>query len=164
MVAALSRISHWCRSCSRDQREGASSCIFSLNYISKALYSEISNFKQQELLPGKQYWYHKKSLQNEAKQDLEAILRHQPSRCILKTSCSIEPGYLPGLATLSFLRIKQPEIKFTFIRFCCCFKSMLVAASAEALSSKLLLMHYRQIFLVSCHWQWWLWRWSSLQN
>lgn len=48
-----------------------------------------------------------------------------------------------GLASLSFLSIIQPETKFCFIRF---YLSMLIAFSAEALSSKLLLMHYRQIF------------------
>lgn len=48
-----------------------------------------------------------------------------------------------GLASLSFLSIIQPEMKFCFIRF---YLSMLIAFSAEALSSKSLLMHYRQIF------------------
>lgn len=48
--------------------------------------------------------------------ELKGILRHKSARSILKKRCSIEPGYLPGLATESFLRIKQPEMKLTFIR------------------------------------------------
>lgn len=45
---------------------------------------------------------------------------------------------------LSFLKVMQLETKFSFIRFF--FLSVLIAVSAEALSSKLLLMHYKQIF------------------
>lgn len=67
--AAQSRNTHLCRGCCRAQREGASEwlCIFS-NYISRAPYSEISNVKQQEFLPGTQQGDPKKSsLHREAK-------------------------------------------------------------------------------------------------
>lgn len=112
-------------------------CVFS-NYISRAPSSEISEVKQLEFLPGRQQGYPEKpflSAQSSKIRTWRDIKTQTCKRSLKKTRA--------WACTSELLRFEIHLCRVWLL-----FHKAAAAASAESLSSKLLLMDSKQIFVI----------------